>query len=176
MLAVRLNDIKKLGKCPPEIVNGRRNFQAIVSFCLKVEVLLQELLDLARQEGCEELNYDVYGSTFRTCIQRLFSMREEKKMRSIQKRGRAGLKEHLDFIKDIRAKAQAMVDTVSDSKDRPNRRDDEHVERDPKKGYGHNIFKQQRRVSDCRICVALETDGGTELFKNHISEGVIGCP
>ena len=147
MLAVRLNDIKKLGKCPPEVVNGRRNFQAIVSFCLKVEVLLQDLLDLAQQEGCEELSHDVYGSTFRTSIQRLLSMREEKKMRFLQKRGRAGLEEHLDFIKDIRAKAQAMVDTVSDPKDRPNRREDEHVERDPKKGSGHNIFKQPRRVS-----------------------------
>ena len=104
VLAVRLNDIKKLGKCPPEVVNGRRNFQAIVSFCLKVEVLLQDLLDLAQQEGCEELSHDVYGSTFRTSIQRLLSMREEKKMRFLQKRGRAGLEEHLDFIKDIRAK------------------------------------------------------------------------
>ena len=89
-------------------------------------------------------------------------------MRFLQKRGRAGLEEHLDFIKDICAKAQAMVDTVSDPKDRPNRRDDEHVERDPKKGSGHNIFKQPRRVSDCRICVALEADGGTGLFENHI--------
>ena len=176
VMAVRLNDVKKLGKCPPEVLNGKRNFQAIVSFCLKVEVLLQDLLDLAQQEGCEELNYDVYGSAFRTNIQRLFSMREEKKMRFLQKRGRAGLEEHLDYIKEIRGKAQAMVDTASDPRDKPSRRDDEHVERDSKKGSGHSIFKQPRRVSDCRICMALETVGSTELFENHISEGVTGCP
>ena len=47
VLSVRMTDIKKLGKCPAEVVNGKRNYSAIVSFCLKVEVLIQDLLDLA---------------------------------------------------------------------------------------------------------------------------------
>ena len=68
-------DIKKLGKCPPEIVNGGRNFAAIVSFCLKLEVLLQDLLDLADQDGCEQLQYNVNSYYDRMSIQRLFTLK-----------------------------------------------------------------------------------------------------
>ena len=97
-------------------------------------------------------------------------------MRSSSKRGKAGLEEHLEFIKDLRAKAQTMVDSVNISKDRSSRGDDEQIEKDPKKSSGHSIFKQPRRVPDCRICVVLEVDGGTDLYENHISESVVGCP
>ena len=38
-----------------QVLNGKMNFSSIVSFCLKVEVLLQDLLDLADQDGCEQL-------------------------------------------------------------------------------------------------------------------------
>ena len=176
VLAVRLSDIKKLGKCPPEVVNGRRNFNAIVSFCLKAEVLLQDLLDLAEQEGCEQLQHDVYSSSVRASIQRLFSLKEEKKMRSFTARGKAGLEEHLEFIKELRSKSQTMVDAVSDPKERPGRRDDDGTEREPKKNTGHNMFKQPKRISNCRICKVLESDGSTGLFNNHISENVMGCP
>ena len=47
---------------------------------MKVEVLIQDLLDLAKREGCEQLQYNVYSSSVRSSIQRLFALREEKKM------------------------------------------------------------------------------------------------
>ena len=65
VLSVRISDIKKLGKCPPEVINGKRNYSAIVTFCLKVEVLLQDLLDLAEKQGCEQLQHDVYSTAFK---------------------------------------------------------------------------------------------------------------
>ena len=176
VLSVRINDIKKLGKCPPEVVNGKRNYSAIVSFCLKVEVLLQDLLDLAEKDGCQQLQHDVYSTAVRSSIQRLFSLKEEKKMRSCTMRGRAGLEEHLKQIKDLRAKSQTMVDSVSDSKERPSRRDEEIAEKEPKKNLGHSVFKQPKRVSNCRICVVLESDGAADLYDNHISDSVTGCP
>ena len=174
VLQVRLGDIKKLGKCPPEVVNGKRNFSAIVSFCLKAEVLIQDLLDLAEQDECEQLKYDVYSSAVRSSIQKLFGLKEEKKMRAIATRGRAGLEDHLKFIKDIRSKSQMMVDTSGT--DRSNKRDDENTEKEPRKSTSHNMFKQPRKVSDCRVCKVLNEDGVDGVFDDHISEEITGCP
>ena len=38
------------------------------------------------------------------------------------------------------------------------------------------MFKSPRRLDDCRICGTLETMGETNLYVDHISESVIGCP
>ena len=64
--------------------------QSSLSFCLKVKVLLQDLF--------EQLQHDVYSSAVNSSIQRLFSLKEEKKMRAFTARGRSGLEEHLKFI------------------------------------------------------------------------------
>ena len=177
ILTVRIGELKKVGKCPPEILNGKRNFASIVTFCLKVEVLVQDLLDLAEREGCEQLQYDVYSSNVRNCIQRLFELREEKKMRSIVSRGRKGLEEHLKFIKQFRSDCQKMVDSTGDSRDRP-KKDESHFEKDSRKSPNqtHSFFKHPKKLLSCRICVSLEIDGVPDLYENHISESIIGCP
>ena len=59
---------------------------------------MQDILDLAEQDGCEDLKYDAYGSSVRLSIQKLFSIKEEKKMRSLTGQGRKGLMEHLDYV------------------------------------------------------------------------------
>ena len=46
VLSAKLNEIDKIGRCPPETINGKWNYQAVVNFCLKVEVLIKDLLDL----------------------------------------------------------------------------------------------------------------------------------
>ena len=109
VLAARINELKSLGKCPPETSNGKLNYKAVVSYCLKLETLVQDLIDLA-ESGKEELKYDVYGSSVRTSIQNLFSLKEIKKLRSLTGRGKVGLEEHVQFVKDLRVKAQSMVD------------------------------------------------------------------
>ena len=65
VLQSRMGDIKKLGRCPPEVLNGKKIFAAIVSFCLKVETLVQDIVDLAEQEGCEHLQHDAYSTATR---------------------------------------------------------------------------------------------------------------
>ena len=40
----------------------------------------------------------------------------------------------------------------------------------------HAMFKNPKRLDDCRICGTLETMGETDLYVDHISESVIGCP
>ena len=71
-------------------MNGKLNYQAVVSFCLKVEVLLQDLIDLAESENNEELKYDVYGSSVRASVQGLFSLKDIMKMRCLKGRGKTG--------------------------------------------------------------------------------------
>ena len=180
VLSVRINEIKKVGKCPPEVLNGKRNYSAIVSFCLKVEVLIQDLLDLAEREGCEQLQYDAYSSQVRSSIQRLFNLREEKKMRALISRGKAGLEEHLKFIKQFRTDSQTMVDTVGDSREKQSGKDDT-TDKQPRKstggqGHSHSFFKNPKRLPNCRICTVLEHDKVGGLYDNHISDTVEGCP
>ena len=177
VLQSRLADIKKLGKCPAEIQNGKRNFAGVVSFCLKVEVLIQDLLDLAEQEGCEHLQYDVYGTSVRQSIQQLFNLREEKKMRNLTGRGKSGLLEHVDLIAKIRANAQSMVDPVGVSDVKQEKKDQKVPHKSiSDKSPGLVNFSKTKKFEECRICVVLETEGKTELFVNHGSNFVTGCP
>ena len=150
VLAVRMSDLKKLGKCPPKTLNGKWNYQAIVTFCLKVEVLVQDLIDLAEADGGEQLQHDVYSSAVRANVQNLFDLKEIERMRSSTKRGKEGLEDHLKFVKDFRAKAQTMVEPSQDVKDRPKRV--ENKNEDLNKKTSHNIFKKPKKFEDCRIC------------------------
>ena len=176
ILAVRINELKKLGKCPPESLNGKWNYQAVVSFCLKVEVLVQDLIDLAEADASEQLKYDAYSSAVRVSIQNLFSIKEVKKMRSFAGRGKTGLEEHIKYVKDIRSKAQNMVEPVHEVKEKVVRKSDSKAGDDEQRKASHNIFKKPRRFEDCRICGTLETEGGTDLYDDHISDDITGCP
>ena len=182
VLQVRMEDIKKLGKCPPEVVNDRRNFSAVVSFCLKVEVLIQDILDLAEQDGCEDLKYDAYSTSVRLSIQQLFSLKEEKKMRSLTGRGRKGLLDHLQHIVKIRPDAQTMVDPPAPAAKVPASERDhgsgrKHGKGDSEKVPGLVNFATAKKYEECRVCGMLEADGKTGgLYDNHSSNFVTGCP
>ena len=175
VLAVKIAEFKKLGKCPPETLNGKLNYQAVVSFCLKVEVLLQDLIDLAESENNEELKYDVYGSSVRASVQGLFSLKDIMKMRCLKGRGKTGLEEHINYVKEYRVKAQNMIEPAELNKS--GRKGDSKITdsgSSPKSSL--NMFKSPRRFDECRICVTLETEGETGLYIDHISDSVIGCP
>ena len=175
VLAVRINELKKLGKCPSETVNGKMNYSSIVSFCLKLEVMMQDLIDLAEADDGEQLKFDVYSSSVRTTIQNLFSLRDIMKMRALDGRGKLGLEQHIRYIKEFRVKAQSMIDPV-EIKDKSNKRtDSKSLDSDSSKST-HSMFKNPRRYDDCRICGSLETQGDSDLYVNHISESIIGCP
>ena len=177
VLQSRMSDIKKLGRCPPEVLNSKRNFSAIVSFCLKVEVLIQDIIDLAEDEGCDHLKYDAYGSSTRQSIQQLFNLKQEKKMRSLSGRGKDGLLEHLKFISQLRAEAQTMVDPGNDVKSdkvEPNRSTKSSAE---KSIPGVTNFTKLKKFEECRVCGQLEAEGVTVgLYENHASNFTTGCP
>jgi len=63
ILAVRITELKKLGKCPSETVNGKQNCSAMVSFCLKLQAMVQDLIDLAEADDGEQLKFDLYSSS-----------------------------------------------------------------------------------------------------------------
>ena len=177
VLAVKIADLKKLGKCPQETINGKLNYQAIVSFCLKLEVLVQDLIDLAENDEEEQLKFDVYGSNVRSTIQSLFGLRDVMKMRALSGRGKVGLEEHVKYVKEFRIKAQSMVEPT-ESKDKSiNRKNDSRSSNgDVSSKTSHSMFKNPRRNDNCRICGVLETQGDSGLYEDHISESIIGCP
>ena len=104
-----------------QVLNGKRNFSSIVSFCLMLEVLLQYL------QLCCPLKYP----------EAVFLEIGEKD-ESI----------HSKFIQDLHVRSQTIVDSVTDTKERSNRKEDEHPERDHKKNAGNSLFKQPKRFSD----------------------------
>ena len=176
VLAVKISELKKIGKCPPETINGKLNYQAIVSFCLKLEVLVQELIDLAEADEGEQLKYDVYSSNVRSSIQGLFGLRDIMKMRALSGRGKLGLEQHINYIKEFRIKAQSMIEPA-ESKDKSGKKVESRTSNgDSSSKMSHSMFKTPRRYDECRICGTLETLGESGLYVDHISESVIGCP
>ena len=67
VLAVRIAELKKFSS-PPDTVNGKLNYSTIVSFCLNLEAMVQDLIDLAEADDGEQLKHDVYSSSVRTAI------------------------------------------------------------------------------------------------------------
>ena len=176
LLAVKVNELKKLGKCPPETINGKLNYQSIVSFCLKVEVLVQDLIDLAESDDNEQLKFDVYSSGVRTNIQNLFGLREIMKMRCLTGRGKLGLQEHITYVKEFRAKAQNMIDPADVKEKSARKNDSRNIDTDSSTKSSHSMFKSPRRYDNCRVCGVLETEGESGLYVDHLSESIIGCP
>ena len=180
VLQSRMLDLKRLGRCPPEILNGKRNFAAIVSFCLKLEVLIQDIVDMAEQDGHEHLQHDAYSTSTRQTIQQLFSLKEEKKLRGLSGRGKAGLLEHLKFIVKLRADAQTMVDHGGGTDAKAETKGD--TDKKAGKGGGDKAFPgvvnfgKPKKFDECRVCGQLEATGKTNLFENHTSNFVTGCP
>ena len=128
----------------------------MVSYCLKLETLVQDLIDLA-ESGKEELKYDVYGSSVRTSIQNLFSLKEIKKLRSLTGRGKVGLEEHVQFVKDLRMKAQSMVDP-GEMKEKFSRRGESGSSTgDSRIKSSHNLFKKPRKFDECSQRVSLSS-------------------
>ena len=96
------------------------------------------------------------------------------KMRALKGEGKVGLEEHIKYIKEYRVKAHSMVEP-EDIKEKSSRKNDQ------KKSDGnssskstHAMFKNPKRLDDCRICGTLETMGETDLYVDHISKSVIG--
>ena len=95
-------------------------------------------------------------------------------MRSLPGRGKTGLDEHLKFVKDIRSKAQNMVEPVEELKEKSPRKGDGRSSEEDQKKASHSVFKKPQRFDECRICGTLETEGGIDLYDDHISEDVTG--
>ena len=98
-----------MGKCPADNPSGKPNLQAIVSFCLKVEVLIQDLIGLAYSENNEK--YDAYNSSIRDDIQNLFRIRDIMKIRALTITVKVGLEEHIKYVMDYRVRAQSIVNS-----------------------------------------------------------------
>ena len=64
-----------------------------------------------------------------------------------------------------------------DIKENSSRRNDQkRSDGDSSSKSTHALFKSPRRLEDCRIWGTQDTMGETNLYVDHISESVIGCP
>ena len=80
-------------------------------------------------------------------------------------------------MKDLRVKAQSMVDP-GEMKEKFSRRGESSSSTgDGRIKSSHNLFKKPRKFDECRICAVLETEGvDNDLYEDHISDDVVGCP
>ena len=68
-------------------------------------------------------------------------------MRNMSGRGKAGLEEHLTFVKDLRTKAQNMTDPGQEVKERSPKK---FVKEGSNKNT-HSLFKKPKRFDDSRV-------------------------
>ena len=64
-----------------------------------------------------------------------------------------------------------------DIKEKSSRRNDQKKsDGDSSNKSTHALFKSPRCLDDYRVCGTLETMGEANLYVDHISKSVIGCP
>ena len=67
-------------------------------------------------------------------------------MRALILRGRPGLEENFNFVKNFPAQSQNMVDSAADPTERSGRGEDDVCDKEPRKVAGLNVFSQPRGV------------------------------
>ena len=177
VMKARLEEIKKLGVCPDEFsFSGKNNFQAVVTFCLKMENLLKTIIKLAKDHP--ELAGDIHSKLLQESIINQLQSEQAKKIKKTIKNldGEAALMRIQNFIQEYREESQEMTEHPS-----PKTRV-RSPPRSPKQTSNlSQRFKRNHSSREfhgnCKICLKLEKRRDFEgLFIDHSSAHPTGCP
>ena len=169
----RVNNLLKVGQWPAE---GTRDcYTKQVRWLVKVQALIQEIIDLADTE--EELAAVIYNREKLTQIMRLFPPFMVDKLGAIpgykQEKYLAVIRK-LDDWKTISQNREKIYGTSSSSnQDRAQTKSATPAQ----VPSGHTNYKQPKNLPSCRICQALKNQGvNISSYDGHVSDYATGCP
>ena len=174
VMKARLEELRKLGTCPDEFSpsSGKNNFQAIVTFCLKMESLLRTIRKLAKDHT--ELSGDIHSKLLQENIINQMQAEQakviKKKIKNLD--GETALRTIQEFLQEYREECQDMTEHPSCKT--PLKTPSSHSSSPSKFKPNHSSREFHR---DCRICLQLEKRRDTDgLFIDHSSAYPTGCP
>lgn len=174
LVSHRVENLMKVGPWPQDTVKDSYSKQ--VKWIIKVQALLQEIIDLANTE--QALADVIYNKEKLAQIIRLFptfmvdklvkieGYKEEKYLKIIDK---------LDEWKQVSQNRELIYGSspcVQSQQKSLNKSDPP-----PPVPTGHVNFPHPKHLPSCRICLTLKSQGETVgLFQKHISDYATGCP
>ena len=170
----RLENLMKVGIWPAE--GSKDCYAKQVLWIVKVQGLLQEIIDLAESE--EELAAVVYNREKLSHVLKLFPTFMVDKLAKV-----AGYKKEkydtiivkLDEWKTISQNRETIFGSANPQKQQPQPKPAQPSILTGHTGHAH--FPKPKRLATCRICKVLESQGVTDgLFENHVSDFATGCP
>ena len=171
----RVDKLMSVGPWPQD--GSKDCYLRQVKWLVKVQTLLQEIIDLANTE--EELADVIYNKEKLAHILKLFPTFIVDKLVKIPGYKEAKYKsiiEKLEQFKDTAHNRELIFGSGGSSfpqKDKPSSTQQNNSSSIP---GGHTFFPKPRNYADCRICKVLQGQGGTDLFEQHISDYATGCP
>ena len=148
--------------------NGQLSFTKKIEWFLKLEVILDKILDLS--ERSSQLAHEAFSSNTYRKLWARFPTQVLDKLVKVEGEDGTRLKAILEKIRQMRKHAQTMDDecgtTVANKKSVV------------PKPTADIYFKSPQSFESCRICMHLLTAAGhhTNLFEAHTSNYPTGCP
>ena len=170
----RVENLMKVGPWPQE--GSKDCYTKQVRWIVKVQTLLQEIIDLADTD--EALADVIYNKEKLAQILRLFPTFMVDKLAKIQ-----GYKQEkynkiivkLDEMKAISQNRELVYGPSQTSQTQ--QKSPPITEHQLPIPTGHINFQQPKKLSSCRICQVLQSQGDTSgLFEKHVSDYATGCP
>ena len=170
--------VEKMMSVGPWPSDGSKDcYSKQVKWLVKVQTLLQEIVDLANTE--EELADVIYNKEKLAQILKLFPTFMVDKLVKIPGYKEVKYKKIIEKLEEFKETSQnrEMIfgpgGISSSQKDKAPAAHQPHSDKPP---TGHTFFPKPSYYADCRICKVLQTQGETGLFEKHVSDYATGCP
>ena len=168
----RVEKLMSVGPWPPE---GTKDcYSRQVKWLVKVQTLLQEIVDLANTE--DELADVIYNKEKLAQILRVFPTFIVDKLVKLPGYKETKFKKIIEKLEEFRETSQNR-EVIYGSGGSSTPQNVKPPPAQPEKiPTGHTFFPKPKNYADCRVCKVLQTQGGTNLFENHVSDYATGCP
>ena len=181
LLNVKIASLKKLGFLPKNKDN--KSGKLVVEWYLKLESILNSLLDLGCKTEDEDIKFTVFSKEIIRTVAGLFPEIYGVPIIQCGGTGEKRMRTVLDLIGEQRGKAQQWLLV----QDRAGGGPPADVSKPGGKTHNSSFqnswrpslvtFKPPTKLTDCRICRALEEKGDTrQLYDDHHSNYATGCP
>ena len=174
VMSFNLKAMEDLGTLPPErMPGGQLNFAKRIEWFLKLEVILEKILDLSKRSS--KLAHEAFSSSTYRKLWAIFPTSIIDKLVKVPGEDADRMEGILQKIAKLREHCQVMDDECGNTAAATAavKKND-----NPMKVTVELFFNPPETYDECRVCVHLAATGHNHpgLFDNHLSNYVTGCP
>ena len=180
----RKDKLLSLGSFPKPGSKSPSHLKQQMEWLLSVELLVKDLIELAEQD--EDCYCEVYNPTMLRQLKSFFPLKNHEDMSKFQGSVKDKFSQLYDYIIELRECSQVILKDIDDIPASGAAAKDKKSTQNSTGSSGHGMvaknsnsnakFKNGTRYEKCRICTMLESQGDTDVYEDHFSSLVIGCP